>query len=219
MAIYGLEVGGHPVEQESQLRHSVAEALGARRSDACRDVFYTLCCDGARLDPHQIRAIHTLFRAHSFLLRCPDVHTLWGELWISRAGASFRGRFGLAAQVQRACDMLGFQWAHAFKLQSDSEVFPLLTCCMQFFRDICLYARMSVLLRALRRPGFQGLSWHVDFRACSLFLTGSHLANRGPSQYDKGVLRSILCQGVLSRWCVNGSLVPGCAAFSCSLLP
>eukprot|EP00439_Symbiodinium_sp_Y106_P014909 s6979_g2.t1 len=206
MAIYGLEVGGHPVEQESQLRHSVAEALGARRSDACRDVFYTLCCDGARLDPHQIRAIHTLFRARSFLLRCPDVHTLWGELWISRAGASFRGRFGLAAQVQRACDMLGFQWAHAFKLQSDSEVFPLLTCCMQFFRDICLYARMSVLLRALRRPGFQGLSWHVDFRACSLFLTGSHLANRGPSQYDKGVTFPLTESERLSVW-VDGSAV------------
>ena len=187
---HGLEVGGHPIDAESQLRHSVAEALGARRSHACRDVFFAICCNGSLLDPHQIRAVHTLCAVRSFLLRWPCAHELWRGLWSARAAESFRGRFGLAAQLQRACAMLDLQWSHAFKVQSDSEVLLLLTCCKQFSRErVCAHAQMSLLLRALRRPGYQGLSWDVDFHACGQYF----------SEYNKGVLRSILCQGVLTQ--------------------
>ena len=53
---YGLEVGCHPIQEESSLRHSVAEALGFSRSFASKDVFFTLCSSGSLIDPHQIRA-------------------------------------------------------------------------------------------------------------------------------------------------------------------
>ena len=107
--------------------------------------------------------------------------------------------------------MLDLQWSHAFKIQSDSEVLPLLTCCKQFFRErVCAHAQMSVLLRALRRPGYQGLSWDVDFHAC-----GQSFSAGSSSQYNKGVLRSILCQGVLTQHalCARQQVADGTCPF------
>ena len=162
----GLELGGHPVAEESKLRHAVAEALNFTRSFASRDVFFSLCTIGYLIDPHQVRVLHTLGSANSFLRRWPDVHETWTSVWHHRAGSGVQGRFGLGAQVQRACSLLGIQWSEPFKLEWNNGTLSLLSSDRTHFLDtLRSLARVTVLARAAKRPCLKGLGPGVDFVA------------------------------------------------------
>ena len=147
------------------------------------------------IDPHQVRVLHTLGSANSFLRRWPDVHETWTSVWHHRAGSGVQGRFGLGAQVQRACSLLGIQWSEPFKLEWNNGTLSLLSSDRTHFLDtLRSLARVTVLARAAKRPCLKGLGPGVDFVATRAFFLLKDV-----SQYDKGVLRSILCNGVLTQ--------------------
>ncbi|CAE6973028.1 Pol, partial [Symbiodinium sp. CCMP2592] len=210
--VYGIEVGGHPLDSETRLRNAVAEALNFRRSFACRDVFLALCCKGELVDPHQIRPVHVLLAAQQFLRRCDESRDTWIALWHARAGATWKGRFGMAAQVQRACEALAIHWASPYELQWDGGSLSLLHGDASHFRfKLRDFARTAVLKRAAKRPCLHGVADHVDAYASTAVLH-----SRACSSYDKGVMRSILCNGVLTQHALHAqgtapsSLCPFC---------
>ena len=133
--------------------------------------------------------------AQQFLRRCVDAHPVWVSLWHKRAGATWKGRAGLASQVQRAAEALALHWASPFELEWTGGSLSLLNGdASHFLSKLCDFARHAVLKRAAKRPCLRGVASQVDTLASSALL-------RSPScsSYDKGVLRSILCNGVLTQ--------------------
>ncbi|CAE7851898.1 SPBC776.05, partial [Symbiodinium necroappetens] len=150
--------------------------------------------------PSMQSTLRAAFNLRRFILMLGDLvdpHIRSGPYtcWPAHSSATWKGRAGLASQVQRAAEALALHWASPFELEWTGGSLSLLNGdASHFLSKLCDFARHAVLKRAAKRPCLRGVASQVDTLASSALL-------RSPScsSYDKGVLRSILCNGVLTQ--------------------
>ena len=128
--------------------------------------FFALCCTAESVGPHQIRPVHVLACAQQFLRRCVDSRSMSVALWHARAGASWKGRAGMASQVQcQFTGLLMFSFNGMVARSAFCKV--MLRIFSSSFVNFCSGFRLQ---RAAKRLCPHGVADHVDGCAATALL-------------------------------------------------
>ena len=204
---YGLELGPCSVSLERTLRTAIVNALWRKRSSRCIDVVLSICYQGHKFDPAQLRMIKPFQIARRQLLKHQDLRQLWQDIYAFTAHkrANYRdGRtnaVGPLAIIQQAANSMQWTWTSPFCFQvpvghNKTISFNILSHTDDYFLHILrLGASRALWSRAATtRKDMKGIQLGIDkITTLQLYQCTNY------EEYDKGILRAIFAGTVSTQ--------------------
>ena len=204
---FGLELGSCDVKIERSFRSIVSRALWSKGNHKCNNMLFTLCHKGHLFDPSQLKIYIPFKICRRQLVKHPSLQPQWRHIW--EQSSELRNNYkdgrsntiGPLSTLLHMSKLIGWDWTEPFVFtwrfsQNQILSIPFLNIPEAYFNHLVRLSinRMLWSKASTSRKNLRGVHVGIDKSSTIKFLNSPVL-----SPYDKGILRAILADGIVTQ--------------------